>query len=131
MARHSSAGRSWASSPKTPHPRSSPQAHALHCLGSNQHLVCVPVVGVSPVGAMHPCALIAVLPLPHPPAGPQVINVTPRYAKLHDSAGAVFGWENMELISGGVQHSSSQPAGGQADRQLGHSAAAQWECRQL
>lgn len=31
----------------------------------------------------------------------QVINVTPRYAKLHDSAGAVFGWENMELISGG------------------------------
>jgi hypothetical protein len=27
--------------------------------------------------------------------------VTPRYAKLHDSAGAVFGWENMELISGG------------------------------
>lgn len=30
----------------------------------------------------------------------QVINVTPRYAKLLDSKGEVFGWENMELISG-------------------------------
>lgn len=29
----------------------------------------------------------------------KVINVTPRYAKLHDTNGAVFGWENMELIS--------------------------------
>jgi hypothetical protein len=30
----------------------------------------------------------------------QVINVTPRYAKLLDSKGEVFGWENFELISG-------------------------------
>jgi hypothetical protein len=30
----------------------------------------------------------------------QVVNVTPRYAKLLDSSGEVFGWENMELISG-------------------------------
>lgn len=29
----------------------------------------------------------------------QVINVTPRYAKLRDSNGSVFGWENIELIS--------------------------------
>jgi len=29
----------------------------------------------------------------------KVVNVTPRYAKLRDSAGAVFGWENVELIS--------------------------------
>lgn len=29
----------------------------------------------------------------------QVINVTPRYAKLRDTAGKVFGWENFELIS--------------------------------
>nr|QKY14976.1 dihydropyrimidine dehydrogenase [NADP(+)] (DPYD) [Polytomella parva] len=29
----------------------------------------------------------------------KVINVTPRYAKLRDSAGKVFGWENFELIS--------------------------------
>jgi hypothetical protein len=29
-----------------------------------------------------------------------VINVTPRYAKLLDSKGEVFGWENFELISG-------------------------------
>lgn len=29
----------------------------------------------------------------------KVINVTPRYAKLLDSKGEVFGWENMELIS--------------------------------
>lgn len=29
----------------------------------------------------------------------KVVNVTPRYAKLRDSAGSVFGWENMELIS--------------------------------
>jgi hypothetical protein len=28
-----------------------------------------------------------------------VVNVTPRYAKLRDSAGSVFGWENIELIS--------------------------------
>jgi len=26
--------------------------------------------------------------------------VTPRYGKLVDTAGRVFGWENMELISG-------------------------------
>lgn len=31
---------------------------------------------------------------------PQVVNVTPRYAKLLDSKGEVFGWENFELISG-------------------------------
>ncbi len=40
---------------------------------------------------------------PPPPSArappPQVVNVTPRYAKLRDSAGAVFGWENLELIS--------------------------------
>lgn len=30
----------------------------------------------------------------------QVINVTPRYAKLLDTQGSVFGWENFELISG-------------------------------
>ena len=29
----------------------------------------------------------------------KVVNVTPRYAKLRDSAGAVVGWENIELIS--------------------------------
>eukprot|EP00775_Hariotina_reticulata_P008358 gene8358-8542_t len=29
----------------------------------------------------------------------KVVNVTPRYAKLLDSKGSVFGWENMELIS--------------------------------
>lgn len=29
----------------------------------------------------------------------KVVNVTPRYAKLRDSGGSVFGWENMELIS--------------------------------
>jgi dihydropyrimidine dehydrogenase (NADP+) len=29
----------------------------------------------------------------------KVVNVTPRYAKLRDTAGSVFGWENMELIS--------------------------------
>jgi dihydroorotate dehydrogenase subfamily 1 len=29
----------------------------------------------------------------------KVINVTPRYAKLHSSAGEVIGWENIELIS--------------------------------
>jgi dihydroorotate dehydrogenase len=29
----------------------------------------------------------------------KVINVTPRYAKLRDASGAVFGWENIELIS--------------------------------
>lgn len=29
----------------------------------------------------------------------KVINVTPRYAKLKDSAGKVYGWENIELIS--------------------------------
>jgi dihydropyrimidine dehydrogenase (NADP+) len=29
----------------------------------------------------------------------KVVNVTPRYAKLRDSSGSVFGWENMELIS--------------------------------
>jgi hypothetical protein len=28
-----------------------------------------------------------------------VVNVTPRYAKLRDTAGKVFGWENIELIS--------------------------------
>jgi hypothetical protein len=35
-----------------------------------------------------------------------VINVTPRYAKLLDSKGEVFGWENFELISGA--HAGSQ-----------------------
>ncbi len=29
----------------------------------------------------------------------QVVNVTPRYAKLRDGSRAVFGWENLELIS--------------------------------
>src|ERR1043166_3709148 len=29
----------------------------------------------------------------------KVINVTPRYAKLHASNGEVIGWENIELIS--------------------------------
>eukprot|EP00241_Pyramimonas_parkeae_P006131 CAMPEP_0114244966 /NCGR_PEP_ID=MMETSP0058-20121206/11631_1 /TAXON_ID=36894 /ORGANISM="Pyramimonas parkeae, CCMP726" /LENGTH=398 /DNA_ID=CAMNT_0001357961 /DNA_START=386 /DNA_END=1582 /DNA_ORIENTATION=+ len=29
----------------------------------------------------------------------KVINVTPRYAKMKDTSGAVFGWENIELIS--------------------------------
>ncbi|WIA09895.1 hypothetical protein OEZ85_010109 [Tetradesmus obliquus] len=29
----------------------------------------------------------------------KVVNVTPRYAKLLDSKGEVFGWENFELIS--------------------------------
>jgi hypothetical protein len=29
----------------------------------------------------------------------KVVNVTPRYAKLRDGSGAVFGWENIELIS--------------------------------
>ncbi|KAG1656219.1 hypothetical protein FOA52_013784 [Chlamydomonas sp. UWO 241] len=29
----------------------------------------------------------------------KVINVSPRYAKLRDTAGKVFGWENFELIS--------------------------------
>jgi len=29
----------------------------------------------------------------------KVVNVTPRYAKLRDSAGKVFGWQNFELIS--------------------------------
>src|SRR3954469_19255697 len=29
----------------------------------------------------------------------KVINVTPRYAKLHSSSGEVIGWENIELIS--------------------------------
>lgn len=29
----------------------------------------------------------------------KVVNVTPRYAKLRDASGAVFGWENIELIS--------------------------------
>jgi dihydroorotate dehydrogenase subfamily 1 len=29
----------------------------------------------------------------------KVINVTPRYAKLHSSNGEVIGWENIELIS--------------------------------
>jgi dihydropyrimidine dehydrogenase (NADP+) len=29
----------------------------------------------------------------------QVVNVTPRYAKLRDSSFKVFGWENIELIS--------------------------------
>lgn len=28
----------------------------------------------------------------------QVVNVTPRYGKLRDSANKVFGWENFELI---------------------------------
>jgi dihydropyrimidine dehydrogenase (NADP+) len=43
-----------------------------------------------------PCCLCACPPCL------QVINVTPRYAKLFDTNGAVFGWENMELISGGL-----------------------------
>lgn len=29
----------------------------------------------------------------------KVVNVTPRYAKLHSTAGEVIGWENIELIS--------------------------------
>ena len=29
----------------------------------------------------------------------KVVNVTPRYAKLKDSANKVFGWQNFELIS--------------------------------
>jgi dihydroorotate dehydrogenase subfamily 1 len=29
----------------------------------------------------------------------KVINVTPRYAKLHSTTGEVIGWENIELIS--------------------------------
>src|SRR3954468_12965297 len=29
----------------------------------------------------------------------KVINVTPRYAKLHSQSGEVIGWENIELIS--------------------------------
>jgi len=29
----------------------------------------------------------------------QVVNVTPRYAKLRDSQFHVMGWENIELIS--------------------------------
>ena len=29
----------------------------------------------------------------------KVINVTPRYAKLHAGNGEVIGWENIELIS--------------------------------
>jgi len=29
----------------------------------------------------------------------KVINVTPRYAKLHATDGEVIGWENIELIS--------------------------------
>lgn len=29
----------------------------------------------------------------------KVVNVTPRYAKLRDASGQVFGWENIELIS--------------------------------
>src|SRR4051812_47731829 len=29
----------------------------------------------------------------------KVINVTPRYGKLHASSGEVIGWENIELIS--------------------------------
>ncbi|HEY3755245.1 MAG TPA: NAD-dependent dihydropyrimidine dehydrogenase subunit PreA [Opitutaceae bacterium] len=29
----------------------------------------------------------------------KVINVSPRYAKLHSAAGEVIGWENIELIS--------------------------------
>lgn len=29
----------------------------------------------------------------------KVVNVTPRYAKLHSSAGEIIGWENIELIS--------------------------------
>jgi dihydropyrimidine dehydrogenase (NADP+) len=27
------------------------------------------------------------------------VNVSPRYAKLRDSSGRVFGWQNFELIS--------------------------------
>lgn len=52
----------------------------------------------------------------------QVINVTPRYAKLHDSAGSVFGWENMELISGrGPRHSTAQQRAVQCDLLCAHS----------
>src|SRR6201995_2236357 len=29
----------------------------------------------------------------------KVINVSPRYAKLHAASGEVIGWENIELIS--------------------------------
>src|SRR5438105_3474418 len=29
----------------------------------------------------------------------KVVNVTPRYAKLHAASGEVIGWENIELIS--------------------------------
>ena len=29
----------------------------------------------------------------------KVVNVTPRYAKLHDNSGEIIGWENIELIS--------------------------------
>jgi dihydroorotate dehydrogenase subfamily 1 len=29
----------------------------------------------------------------------KVVNVTPRYAKLHSSSGEIIGWENIELIS--------------------------------
>ena len=29
----------------------------------------------------------------------KVVNVTPRYAKLHSTSGEVIGWENIELIS--------------------------------
>ena len=29
----------------------------------------------------------------------KVVNVTPRYAKLHATSGEVIGWENIELIS--------------------------------
>lgn len=29
----------------------------------------------------------------------KVVNVTPRYAKLRDYSGKVFGWQNFELIS--------------------------------
>jgi dihydropyrimidine dehydrogenase (NADP+) len=35
----------------------------------------------------------------------KVVNVTPRYAKLRDTSGAVFGWENIELISDRWGHS--------------------------
>jgi hypothetical protein len=40
----------------------------------------------------------------------QVVNVTPRYAKLLDSKGSVFGWENMELISGAPCEAALRPA---------------------
>jgi hypothetical protein len=40
-----------------------------------------------------------------------VVNVTPRYAKLLDSAGEVFGWENMELISGAAAAAAAAAAG--------------------